>query len=418
MRAALIGPVPPRLGGATHGGVATHQVYLAAGLAVAGVDAPLLATNTRAAPAAWRVQPGEATFPMYRMARPSSGDRRRYLAAVGPLRTVRYIASLALRPRAASRREMLVNLLWYRYFLATAQPEVIHVQHPLERASYVRLVQRLEGWRQPVIVTAHSLFGEHAETTIRTLMAPNLRTADRVIAVSGHVAAQAIQLGVDPKRVRVIRSGIDIEHFRPRDRAAARRALHIDDTTRLVLFVGNLEPRKQVDILLRAMRDVRNALPNAELIVVGSGESAGAHDQTAGLTSLSHELRLSATVQFVGRVEDQQLLDYYAAADVFALPSSSEAQGIVALEAMACGLPVVATAVGGLLDTIDDGRTGRLVPAGDVGALAKGLLAVLEDEAHRQSIAAAARQAVERHFSWARAVEATVEVYRDVLECA
>jgi type III pantothenate kinase len=119
----------------------------------------------------------------------------------------------------------------------------------------------------------------------------------------------------------------------------------------------------------------------------------------------------------VGRVEDKRLLDYYAAADVFALPSSSEAQGIVALEAMACGLPVVATAVGGLLETIEDGRTGHLVPSGDVTALAEGVLKLLEDEPHRQAIAAAARQAVERDFSWPRAVAATVEVYRDVLGC-
>jgi type III pantothenate kinase len=123
------------------------------------------------------------------------------------------------------------------------------------------------------------------------------------------------------------------------------------------------------------------------------------------------------TVHFVGRVEDQPLLDYYAAADVFALPSSSEAQGIVALEAMACGLPVIATAVGGLLETIDDGRTGHLVPSGDVAALAEGVLKLLENEPHRREIAAAARMAVERDFSWPKAVAATIEVYRDVLGC-
>ena len=111
------------------------------------------------------------------------------------------------------------------------------------------------------------------------------------------------------------------------------------------------------------------------------------------------------------------MLDFYTAADVFALPSTSEAQGIVALEAMACGLPVVATAVGGLLDTIQDGRTGYLVPSGDVGALARALLLVLEDEPHRQTIAAAARQSVERNFSWPASIAATIEVYRDVLAC-
>jgi glycosyltransferase involved in cell wall biosynthesis len=410
----LIGPVPPHLGGATPGGVATHQEHLAAGLAAAGIVAPLLATNTRVEPAAWNARDGEASFPLYRMGRPGRA-RRDYLAAVGAQRMARYAAHLALRPQGSSRKDVLANVLWYRYFLASVQPDVIHVQHPLERASYVRLVQRLEGWHVPLVVTAHSLFGEHEPSAIESLMAPNLRAADRVIAVSGKIAEQAIQLGVQPDRVRVIRSGVDLERFRPRDRATARRALRIDDATPLVLFVGNLEPRKQLDVLLRAMVDVRRRVPLAELNIVGSGESAGALDQTAYLVRLTRELELSAALQFVGRVEDQQLLQYYAAADVFALPSSSEAQGIVALEAMACDLPVVASAVGGLLDTIEHGRTGYLVPSGDIPALAQAIVALLEHEPTRRAIAAAAREAVEQNFSWPRAIEATIEVYRDVL---
>jgi len=415
VRVALIGPVPPSLGGATPGGVATHQVHLAAGLARAGIDARLLATNTRVAPSAWQA-PGEVDFPLYRMARPARAPHK-YLAAVGPQHVARYAAHLASQPQGSSRREMLADLLWYRYFLAALRPDIIHVQHPLERATYVRMVQHYEGWRQPLIVTAHSLFGEHDAATIDTRMAPNLRGADRVIAVSGHVAEQAIQLGVDAHCVAVIRSGVDLERFAVRDRAAARRALHVDHARRLVLFVGNLEPRKQVDVLLRAMVEIRRRVPLAELIIVGTGDSAGAQDQTALLMRLVRDLALSESVRFVGRVEDGQLLDYYAAADVFALPSSSEAQGIVALEAMASGLPVVASAVGGLLDTIEEARTGHLVPSGDVAALARGVLLLLEDEPHRQKIAAAARQSVERNFSWAKSIAATIDVYRDVLGC-
>jgi glycosyltransferase involved in cell wall biosynthesis len=416
VRAALIGPVPPHLGGATPGGVATHQVHLASGLAAAGVDAPLLATNTHVEPTAWRALPAEADFPLYRMARPGRA-RRNYLAAVGPQRIARYAAYLARRPQAGSRREVLANLLWYRHFVAEVQPDVIHVQHPLERCSYVRMVQQLEHWRLPMVVTAHSLFGEHDMVTIETHMAPNLRAADRVIAVSRHIADQAVQLGVASDRVEVIRSGVDVARFRPRDRAAARRRLDIAESTRLVLFVGNLEPRKQVDVLIQAMAEVRRGIPSAELVIVGSGESAGVLDQTEALLRLARNLDLLAAVHFPGRVEDERLLDFYAAADVFALPSSSEAQGIVALEAMACGLPVVATAVGGLLETIDAGRTGHLVPSGDIAALAVCVLELLENEPHRQAVAAAARQAVEQEFSWAQAVAATIEVYRAVLDC-
>ena len=122
-------------------------------------------------------------------------------------------------------------------------------------------------------------------------------------------------------------------------------------------------------------------------------------------------------VRFVGRVRDEELLQWYAAADVFVLPSSSEAQGIVALEAMACGLPVVASAVGGLLGTLEDGRTGYLVPSGEVEPLADRIAALLEDEPLRTSMGAAARERVVREFSWSRAVADTLQVYGEVLAC-
>jgi glycosyltransferase involved in cell wall biosynthesis len=422
VRVALIGPVPPWLGGATPGGVATHQVHLARGLAAAGVYAPLLATNVRQHS---RVDP-HVVGPQW--------------TSLG--RVPKYVLYLLRERGRGSRREVLRNLLWYRRFLGEVRPEVIHVQHPLERCLYVRMVQQLEGWRVPLVVTAHSLFGEHAEETIYGLMAPNLRAADRVIAVGEHIAEQAVSLGVAPDRVRVIRSGVDVERFRPGDRQQARRRLanseneqqarseaasprrrisakpHLGEDDPLVLFVGNLEPRKQIDVLLHAMRCVRQRVPHARLLIVGSGQSAGAADQTERLIGLRHDLDLDEAVTFVGRVDDQQLLDYYAAANVFALPSSSEAQGIVALEAMACALPVVATAVGGLLGTIRDGQTGFLVPAGRPEPLAERLVELLQDPPRAESIGVAARQSVERDFSWPRTVEMTIQVYREVLTCA
>jgi D-inositol-3-phosphate glycosyltransferase len=334
-----------------------------------------------------------------------------------PRRAAVYAAHLARAKFEGSRREILRNLLRYRQFLEYVRPDIIHVQHPLERCLYVRIVQRVERLHIPLVVTAHSLFGEHSDSTIHKLMAPNLRAADRVIAVSEHIAEQAVQVGVDSTRVRVIRSGVDVARFRPRDRTAARVNLGINPEQPVVLFVGNLEPRKQVDVLLRAAADVRLSLPDLRVIVVGSGESAGVQDQTARLVRLWSELNLQETVEFARRVDDEQLLDYYAAADVFALPSSSEAQGIVALEAMACGLPVIATAVGGLLGTLEDGKTGWLVPSGDVEALANRIRAAFTDTETRRHVAAGARQHIERNFTWTRAVDATIAVYREVLGC-
>jgi glycosyltransferase involved in cell wall biosynthesis len=413
VRVALIGPVPPALGGATPGGVATHQAHLADGLAnYAGLHVRLLATNARRpidhALPAWLVHPCLPPGPRAFLA-------PRYVAHVGVRRLVRYAVRLARTPARGSRREVLGQLLAYRAFLDAARPDVVHVQHPLERTQYVRMVARLEQRRWPLIVTAHSFFGEHADEVIHTFMAPNLRAADRVIAVSPHIAEQAARLGADPSRIRVIRSGVDVDRYQPADRGHARARLGLSSGAPVVLFVGNLEPRKQVDVLLRALAQVRAQVPEASLAVVGSGESAGADDQTGRLHALSHELGLHDAVRWVGRVDDTTLMHWYAAADVFALPSSSEAQGIVALEAMACGLPVVASAVGGLLGTVEDGQSGYLVPPGAVEPLAQRLVELLCDPARRQAIGHAARARVRHEFTWQRAVEATVDVYREVV---
>jgi glycosyltransferase involved in cell wall biosynthesis len=399
--------------------VATHQVHLARGLAAAGIEAPLLATNTCVPVERTLSRDGgpDGSFELWRSPRPHWSSPA-YVAAVDPRRAATYALRLIRKRPGGSRREALTNLLWYRRFLAQVQPDLVHVQHPLERCSYARLVQRFERWTLPLVVTAHSLFGEHPDQVIHTLMAPNLRAADRVIAVSEHIADQAIDLGVDSRRIRVIRSGVDTEWFRPRDRLSARRRLDLQPDAPIVLFVGNLEPRKQVDVLVRAIALAHERLPDVLLLVVGSGESAGVQNQTAPLLRLTGELGLRQIVRFVGRVDEQLLLEYYAAADLFALASSSEAQGIVALEAMACGLPVVATAVGGLLGTVEDGDTGWLVPPGAVEALADRLLDVLVNPTKRKSIGAAARRAVEQEFSWQRSVEATIAVYRDLPECA
>lgn len=418
MRVALIGPVPPHLGGLTPGGVATHQVHLAEGLPAAGIEAPLLATNTAVDPACWQPDAGQMPFRLYRMPEPRGLVAEVACPVGGYPRALRYLLSIALTRRYGARRDVLRNLLVYRRFLDEVRPDLIHVQHPLDRFVYARLVRRLERWRMPLVVTAHSLFGEHSDATIRDLMAPNLRAADRVIAVSDHIAEQTIQLGVDPRRVRVIRSGVDTQRFQPRDKVAARLRLGVAEETCLVLFVGNLEPRKQVDVLLMALAQVRHELPSVQLLVAGSGESAGADDQTERLRRLTDELGLNDAVRFVGRLSEEGLLDAYAAADVFALPSSSEAQGIVALEAMASGLPVVASAVGGLIGTIDDGRTGCLVPAGDVAALARRLVEVLSDAERRTAIGLAARRQVEERFAWSHTVEETIAVYREVLTCS
>jgi glycosyltransferase involved in cell wall biosynthesis len=418
MRVACIGPVSPELGGATPGGVATHQVALADALAAAGVEVSLLATNARAD------APDEPPSPchgwlLYRAFAPASlrgWTDARYLDAIGAEPLLRYLPRVAsAAPELGSRRDLLANRLWYRRFLRATRPDVIHVQHPLERLSTARAVLDAEQRRPPLVATLHSFFGEHSDATIRTQMGPNLPFADRLIAVSPHIAEQAIELGADPSRLNVIRSGVDVSRFRPGDQRAARAALALDPDVPLVLFVGNLERRKGVQRLILAMAMLRKELPTVQLAIVGSGESAGSDNQEPRLRRAVGEQGLQDAVRFVGRTSPTDLLHWYAAANAFALPSSSEAQGIVALEAMATSLPVVASCVGGLIGTIDDGDTGYLVPAGDVEALTARLRLLLTDREAAQAMGARARAAVASRFSWAETARATRRIYEQAL---
>jgi glycosyltransferase involved in cell wall biosynthesis len=341
----------------------------------------------------------------------------RYSQAVGPAALVRYVRRLARYSGEplGSRRVALGYLLWYRRFLRTVRPCLVHMQHPLERHLYTWLVSRYEGWRLPLVVTVHSIFKEHSDESIEKIIRPNLQRADRLIVVSRTTADEAEQLGADPSKCRLIRTGVDLERFRPCDRLAARARLGVDPDLPLVLFVGNLEPRKAVDRLLLALSDVRRVVHGATLAIVGTGASAGADDQEPRLRRMVTEMGLGSAVWFLGHVPRDKLPAWYAAADVFALPSSSEAQGMVVLEAMASGLPVVASAVGGLLDTVEEDRTGYLVPFGDVPQLADRLASLLVDPSRRARMGAAAHEVAVRDFSWQNVVKATIEVYCEAL---
>lgn len=390
MRIGLIGPLPPELGGSGAGGVATHQAHLAAGLAaLPNMRVALLGTNCQSLPRlpyeAWPLPPLRV------------GD----VVRLGGGRLGRYGWHVA-KQRGASRREQLRQLVGYSQFLRAARPDVVHVQHPLERLRNVGEVSCLEKTRWPIVVTAHSFFGEHEDAVIYGEMQPNLRLADRVIAVSPHIADQAEQLGVQRERIRVIRSGVDTDRYQPRDKGAARDQLGLPPEARHILFVGNLEPRKQVDVLLRALSQI----PDVRLAIVGDGELRDA------LQKVAVQAGVAERVCFVGRVDAETLLRWYAAADVFALPSSSEAQGIVALEAMASGLPVVASDVGGLRGTVDQHYR---VPAGEVEPLAGRLRELLDSPEQARAVGVAARAKVESEFSWSRAVEATADVYRQLV---
>ena len=244
------------------------------------------------------------------------------------------------------------------------------------------------------------------------------------------VAASQIEVGelldlydADRAKLKIIPCGVDPNVFRPVRQADAREQLGRDQCERLVLFVGRIEQIKGIDVLLRALGLLFFRHPELRheicLLVVGGaldpGDDAPETEKILELRRLVHQHRMEDNVSFVGSLDQPTLATYYAAADVCAVPSLTESFGLVALEAMACGTPVVGTRVGGLQTLIADGESGLLVPAGDYQALADAIARVLTDPRLRMHLAHGARERAE-HFTW-QSVGARIErLYATILE--
>ncbi len=243
--------------------------------------------------------------------------------------------------------------------------------------------------------------------------------ADRIMAATPAEAAQLVGLyRADPDRIRVVPPGVDHQLFFPRPRGAAKERLHLTGV-RLVLFVGRLQLHKGPDIAIRTLAEAIARDPGGTgdvvLAVVGgpSGTSHGA--EIARLIDLAGALGVGERVVFFPPQPQTRLADFYAAAECVLVPSRSESFGLVALEAQACGTPVVAAAVGGLRYVVADGGTGYLVEGHDPADHAEALRRVLADPpaAARMGRAGVAQSL---RFSWDATAAEILSVYREVLD--
>jgi D-inositol-3-phosphate glycosyltransferase len=269
-------------------------------------------------------------------------------------------------------------------------------------------------WAVPLVHTAHTLAavknaalaeGDAPEPPLRAVGEQQVvDEADRLIVNTEDEAHQLVSLhNADPRRIDIVHPGVDLQTFSPGDRAAARAALGLPATERIVAFVGRIQPLKAPDVLLRAAA----LLPGVRVLVVGgpSGSGLAAPDT---LVRLAAELGIADRVTFLPPQSREQLVNVYRAADLLAVPSYSESFGLVAVEAQACGTPVVAAAVGGLPVAVADGRSGTLVPGHDPRQWAVAIAGVLDADA------AALRRAAIAHaglFSWDHTVDQLLGSY-------
>jgi D-inositol-3-phosphate glycosyltransferase len=248
-----------------------------------------------------------------------------------------------------------------------------------------------------------------------------MRTASCLIAATPAERVQLMWLyGADMRKIRIIPPGVDTQNFYPIPKAEARRAIGIPETSQMLLFVGRIEPLKGIDTLMQAIAILREHIEHCLkrlclTIVGGEPDSEDAVDaEMKRLKALRDELGLGELVTFLGARSQDTLPYYYSAAEAVVVPSYYESFGMVALEAMACGTPVIASEVGGLAFLIQDGVTGFHVPDRDPEELAGKICLLLENEdLHREMSVAAVRHA--QQYSWTRIAPQIEKVYFELL---
>ena len=231
---------------------------------------------------------------------------------------------------------------------------------------------------------------------------PILKNADAVIALTEDMKREVQK--IYDREVFVIPNGIDLKRFENLSKEDLRSKLEIKEQEKVILFVGTLRPVKGVRYLIEAMKIVTNKNKNNRLFIVGDGE------EKEHLENLVKELDLEKYMRFIGKVPNEEVPEYMAASDVFVLPSLSESFGIVNLEAMASGLPIVATDVRGLPEIIKDGENGFLVEPKNPEQIAEKVLLLLEDGELRERISNNNREEVKK-YSWKSVVEKLEKVY-------
>lgn len=246
-----------------------------------------------------------------------------------------------------------------------------------------------------------------------------IEQADRILAPTPAEAAHLVGLyGADPDHIRIVTPGVDHGLFFPRPKAEAKSRLHLTGV-RLLLFVGRLQPHKGPDIAIRALAEAVAREPveagDVMLAIVGGPSGASQGAEVVHLMELASALGISERVMLFPPQPQSRLADFYAGAEAVIVPSRSESFGLVALEAEACGTPVVAAVAGGLRYVVVDGVTGFLVDGHDPADYADRLLRLLSDPAGSRRMGEAGIAHAAR-FSWDATATQSLAVYRELLD--
>nr|WP_276698471.1 glycosyltransferase [Methanobacterium formicicum] len=286
--------------------------------------------------------------------------------------------------------------------------DVIHVQWPIPNGLGALFLKKLYGI--PYINTIH---GEevHLSKRYHLLFALHwlVNNSSKTITNSNATRKFCLDAGLDEDKIDVIPFGVDTEFFRPLD-------VYKDENIFQILSVGYLIERKGFEYLIKAMPFVLKEHKQARLKIVGSGP------MESKLKELIYELNLEGEVEILKNVSDEELLMIYNSADIFVLPSivdsqgNTEGLGVVLLEAMACGLPVIGSNVGGIPDIIENNESGLLVPERDIPSLTGAILQLTTDHKLRGKLSHSSLNTVKNRFNWDHISESYIDDYNNVFD--
>lgn len=282
-----------------------------------------------------------------------------------------------------------------------------------------------ERWGVPLVHTMHTMArvknaalaaGDSPEPAVREIGEEQVVTiADYLVANTDQEAHELIELyHAQPERVRVINPGVDLDLFVPGDKLLARNSLGIAADAKVLLFVGRIQPLKAPDVLLKATAELLESHPDMRkdlVVAICGGPSGSGLDEPDALQRLADDLGISDVVRFVPPINRENLVTWFQAADLCAVPSHSESFGLVALEAQACGTPVIATRVGGLSTTVAEGVSGLLVDGHNPKDWAETIELVLTDPELAEKLKTGAIEHAAK-FGWDRTTDELLDVYQ------
>ncbi len=238
------------------------------------------------------------------------------------------------------------------------------------------------------------------------------RSSHHIIAPTEREKAELVnQYGVFPERIGVVPCGVNPDLFKPVDRDEARKETGLDNG-KIILYVGRIDPLKGIANLIRAFSYLKEN-KNIKLAVIGGGESS--YEETANLKAFARELGIEDRIVFTGTVKQDRMPYYYSAADVCVIPSYYESFGLVALESLSCGTPIVANNVGDLRNIVQQGETGYVIDSNDPEQLAEKIDLVLNKPSAEKKPVSFIRDSVQE-FAWSNIAEALADEFRLVLD--